>query len=79
MLQLGFDQLLGRQILPTGAVANLRRAWERLEVIKTYNNVISVLMLRAYAAWAEGSVETDIETIKSSMNLTPANASTRNK
>ena len=28
-------------------------------------------MLRAYAAWAEGSVETDIETIKSSMNLTP--------
>jgi integrase len=28
-------------------------------------------MLRAYAAWAEGSVESDIKTIKSSMNLTP--------
>lgn len=28
---------------------------------------------RAYAAWAEGSVETDIETIKNSMNLTPVN------
>jgi hypothetical protein len=34
-------------------------------------------MLRAYAASAEGSVEADIETIKSSINLTPVHKELR--
>jgi hypothetical protein len=29
-------------------------------------------MLRAYAAWAEGSVDSDLKTIKGSMSLEPA-------
>ena len=41
-----------------------------LWVAKQHGHSIAT-MLRAYAAWAEGSVETDIETIKRSMNLTP--------
>jgi hypothetical protein len=42
-----------------------------LWVAKQHGHSIAT-MLRAYAAWAEGSVETDIESIKRSMNRTPA-------
>ena len=50
---------------------NLRIGKNALWVAKQHGHSIATI-LRAYAAWAEGSVETDIETIKSSMNLTPA-------
>jgi len=41
-----------------------------LRVAKQHGHSIAT-MLPAYAAWAEGSLETDIETIESSMSLTP--------
>src|ERR1700730_1713653 len=40
-----------------------------LWVAKQHGHSI-VTMLRIYAAWAEGAVEADVETIKRSMNLT---------
>jgi hypothetical protein len=49
---------------------NLMIGKNALWVAKQHGHSIST-MLRAYAAWAEGSVEVDVETIKSSMNLTP--------
>jgi hypothetical protein len=42
-----------------------------LWVAKQHGHSIAT-MLRAYAAWAEGSVESDIKTIRRSMSLTPA-------
>ena len=41
-----------------------------LWVAKEHGHSIAT-MLRAYAAWAEGSVESDIKSIRSAMNLTP--------
>ncbi len=41
-----------------------------LWVAKQHGHCIAT-MLRACAAWAEGSVETDIETIRIAINLTP--------
>ena len=41
-----------------------------LWVAKQHGRSIAT-MLRVYAAWAEGAVETDVEAIKRSMNLTP--------
>jgi hypothetical protein len=41
-----------------------------LWVAKQHGHSIAT-MLRAYAAWAEGAVETDIDAIRRSMNITP--------
>ena len=49
---------------------NLMIGKNALWVAKQHGHSIAT-MLRAYAAWAEGSVEVDVESIKSSMNLTP--------
>jgi hypothetical protein len=49
---------------------NLMIGKNALWVAKQHGHSIAT-MLRAYAAWAEGSVETDIETIKSAITLTP--------
>jgi integrase len=49
---------------------NLMVGKNALWVAKQHGHSIAT-MLRAYAAWAEGSVESDLKTIRSSMNLTP--------
>ena len=50
---------------------NLMIGKNALWVAKQHGHSIAT-MLRAYAAWAEGSVESDIKTIRSSMSMTPA-------
>ena len=49
---------------------NLMIGKNALWVAKQHGHSIAT-MLRAYAAWAEGSVESDLKTIRSSMNLAP--------
>jgi integrase len=49
---------------------NLMVGKNALWVAKQHGHSIAT-MLRAYAAWAEGAVETDSDAIKRSMNLTP--------
>src|SRR4030081_2291239 len=49
---------------------NLMIGKNALWVAKQHGHSIAT-MLRAYAAWAEGAVETDIDAIRRSMNLTP--------
>jgi hypothetical protein len=49
---------------------NLMTGKNPLWVAKQHGHSIAT-MLRVYAAWAEGAVEADVETVKRSMNLTP--------